>query len=101
MTGLFGALSSHRFKWGFFGAGCMFQVLLFVGMLFPGEWQTPPGRAVLLLPSTPDSSLMILPACTLCCYYEVGCHFASGCLTACADHTSVLPDDMTHRGPHT
>lgn len=36
LTGLFGATSSHRYKWGFFGAGCLFQVFLFVGMLFPG-----------------------------------------------------------------
>lgn len=36
LTGLFGATSSHRFKWGFFGAGCLFQVLLTLGMIHPG-----------------------------------------------------------------
>lgn len=36
LTGLFGALCSHKFKWGWFGAGCLFQVLLVYGMLVTG-----------------------------------------------------------------
>ncbi|KAK9798164.1 hypothetical protein WJX73_003251 [Symbiochloris irregularis] len=36
VTGMFGALCSHKFKWGWYGAGCLFQVLLVYGVMVTG-----------------------------------------------------------------
>ena len=37
LLGLFGATSSHRHKWGWFGLSCLFLVFVNVGLLFTGE----------------------------------------------------------------
>ena len=34
--GLFGALSSHNARWGFFGVSCFFEVCIGYGLLVPG-----------------------------------------------------------------
>lgn len=36
VLGLFGAVTVGKFKWGWFGAACLFQVLITYGLLVPG-----------------------------------------------------------------
>ncbi|KAK9865530.1 hypothetical protein WJX84_007493 [Apatococcus fuscideae] len=36
VLGLFGALSSHNARWGFFGVSCFFEVCIGYGLLVPG-----------------------------------------------------------------
>lgn len=36
VTGLFGGVNTHKFKWGYFTIACFFQVVLTIGLLFPG-----------------------------------------------------------------
>nr|AHH02116.1 protein 118 [synthetic construct] len=37
LTGLFGALLPNRYKWGWFGIGCLFMVFIMWGLLFHGR----------------------------------------------------------------
>lgn len=36
LTGLFGAMSSHSPRWGFFGVSCFFEILIGYALLVPG-----------------------------------------------------------------
>lgn len=36
VLGLFGALSNYGYRWGWYGIGCLFQILIVLGLVLTG-----------------------------------------------------------------
>ena len=36
VTGLFGGVNTHKFKWGYYAFGCFFELIITIGLLLPG-----------------------------------------------------------------
>ena len=82
LLGLFGATSSHRTKWGWYGLSCLFLLFVNIGMLWHGEplalfhGAVSRGCGRLTMAGLQGSSTLTCDrsSASLCCACDVACH---------------------------